>query len=133
MEQLFRLLIVDDQPRTRQSLSALLVIDFPQIELSEAPDGNEALRQVEAIHPDIVVMDVRMPGGDGIEATRSIKALYPLTKVILYSMYAEYQSVALAAGADAFIVKGEPSGALVAAIAGLAKAKTASSRSHEAE
>ena len=133
MEQPFRLLIVDDQSRARQSLSALLVIDFPQIELSEAPDGKEALRQVEAIHPDIVVMDVLMPGGDGIEATRSIKAHYPLTKVILYSMYAEYQSVALAAGADAFIVKGEPSGTLVTAIAGLAKAKTASSRSHEGE
>jgi DNA-binding NarL/FixJ family response regulator len=133
METLFRLLIVDDQSRARQSLSALLMIDFPEIELSEASDGKEALRQVEAIHPDIVVMDVLMPGGDGIEATRSIKAHYPLTKVILYSMYAEYQSAALAAGADAFIMKGEPSETLVAAIAGLAKAKTPSSRSHEGD
>jgi two-component system response regulator YesN len=133
MEQSFRLLIVDDQPRTRQGLSALLVIDFPQIELSEASNGKEALHQVETLRPDVLVMDVLMPGGDGIEATRSIKARYPLTKVILYSMYAEYQSEALAAGADAFVVKGEPSKTLVAAIAGLAKAKTASSRSDEAE
>ena len=133
MEQSFRLLIVDDQSRARQSLSALLMIDFPQIELSEASDGKDALRQVEAIHPDIVVMDVLMPGGDGIEGTRSIKARYPIIKVILYSMYGEYESAALAAGADAFIMKGAPSETLVAAIAGLAEAKTASSRSHEGD
>jgi DNA-binding NarL/FixJ family response regulator len=128
MEQSFRLLIVDDQPRTRQSLSALLAIDFRQIELSEASNGIEALHQVGTLRPDVVVMDVLMPGGDGIEATRSIKAHYPLTKVILYSMYAEYQSEALAAGADAFIVKGEPSGTLVTAIADLVKANPPSSR-----
>lgn len=133
MQQPFRLLIVDDQSRARQSLSALLVIDFPQIELREAFDGQEALRQMEAFHPDIVVMDVLMPGGDGIEATRLIKTRYPLTKVILYSMYAEYQPVALVAGADAFIVKGAPSGTLVTAIAGLVKARAASSPSHEGD
>jgi len=133
MEQSFRLLIVDDQPRTRQSLSALLAIDFPQIELSEASNGIETLRQVETLRPDVVVMDVLMPGGDGIEATRSIKAHYPLTKVILYSMYAEYQSEALAAGADAFIVKGEPSGTLVTTIADLVKANPASSRIRRGE
>ncbi len=97
------------------------MIDFPQIELYEAPDGKQALRQVEAVHPDIVIMDVLMPGGDGIEATRSIKSRYPLTKVVLYSLYAEYQSEALAAGADAFIVKGEPSGILLGTIASLVK------------
>jgi DNA-binding NarL/FixJ family response regulator len=133
MEQSFRLLIVDDQPRTRQSLSALLVIDFPQIQLSEASNGKETLHQVETLRPDVVVMDVRMPGGDGIEATRSIKARHPLTKVILYSMYAEYQSEALAAGADAFIVKGEPSGTLVTAIANLVKANPASGRIRRGE
>ncbi len=133
MEQSFRLLIVDDQSRARQSLRALLVIDFPQMEFSEASDGKEALRQVEIMHPDIVVLDVLMPGGDGIEATRSIKAHYPLTKVILYSIYAEYQSEALAAGADAFIVKGEPSGTLVTTIADLVKAKPASSRIRRGE
>lgn len=125
MQLSFRLLIVDDQPRTRQSLSALLVIDFPQIELSEASNGKEALHQVETLRPDVVVMDVLMPGGDGIEATRFIKARYPLTKVILYSMYAEYQSEALAAGADAFIVKGEPSATLVTTIADQVKSNPA--------
>ena len=127
MEQSFRLLIVDDQPRARQSLSALLAIDFPQIELSEASNGSEALHAVETLGPDVVVMDVLMPGGGGLEATRSIKAHQPLIKVILYSMYPEYQSEALAAGADAFIVKGEPSGTLVTTIAELVQARPPSS------
>jgi DNA-binding NarL/FixJ family response regulator len=129
MQPSFRLLIVDDQARARQSLRALLVIDFPQIALSEASSGTEALQQVNTLRPDVVVMDVLMPGGDGIEATRTIKASYPLTRVILYSMYGEYQSVALAAGADEFIVKGDPSETLVAAIARLAKVHPVSSRS----
>jgi two-component system response regulator YesN len=125
MQQSFRLLIADDQPRTRQSLRALLKIDFPQIELSEASNGKEALQQVEIMDPDIVVMDVLMPEWDGIQATRMIKAMHPRTKIILYSMYAEYQSAALAVGADAFIMKGEPSETLVTTIAALAKAKPA--------
>jgi DNA-binding NarL/FixJ family response regulator len=133
MEQSFRLLIVDDQPRARQSLRALLAIDFPQIELSEASNGMETLRQMETSRPDVVVMDVLMPGGNGIEATRSIKERFPLTKVILYSMYAEYESEALTAGADAFIVKGEPAGTLIAAIADLASSTQASSRTGRGE
>jgi two-component system response regulator DegU len=127
MERSFRLLIVDDQLRARQSLRALLAIDFPQIELSEASNGIETLHQVEALRPDVVVMDVRMPEGNGIEATRSIKARYPLTRVILYSMYPEYQSEAQAAGADAFIVKGAPYGILVTTIADLVEARSAAS------
>ncbi len=129
MQQSFRLLIADDQARTRQSLIALLTIDFPQIEISEAANGNEALEQVGAVDPDVVVMDVLMPECDGIAATRSIKALHPRTKIILYSMYAEYQSESLAAGADAFIMKGDPAEILIAAVEGLARANTASGRS----
>lgn len=133
MQGPFRLLIADDQPRTRQSLSALLVIDFPLIELSEASNGSEALHQVEALRPDVVLMDVLMPGSDGIAATRSIKALYPLTRIILYSMYAEYQSVALDAGADAFILKGEPSEKLIATIRDLARIRPAPAETPKGE
>jgi DNA-binding NarL/FixJ family response regulator len=113
MEKTFRLLIVDDQPRARQGLSALLVIDFPQINISEASNGLEALRQVKVIQPDAIVMDVLMPECDGIEATRLLKSISPQIKIILYSMYPEYRKEALSAGADAFITKGEPSKTLV--------------------
>ena len=133
MEKKFRLLIVDDQPRARQSLSALLVIDFPQIIIFEASTGKEALHQVKTFSPDIVVMDVLMPEGDGIEVTRLLKAMHPQNKIILYSMYSEYQTAALSAGADAFITKGEPSKILIATIAALIKPKSDSTLTHKRE
>ena len=86
-----RLLIVDDQPRARQSLKALI----------------EALALVEEFQPDVVLMDVRMPGMDGLEATRLIKTSWPRVGVITLSMYNDYVAEALAAGADAFVCKGD--------------------------
>ena len=73
MEKPFQLLIVDDQPRARQSLSALLVIDFPQIIIFQASNGKEAVNQVRINNPDIVIMDVLMPECDGLEATNLLK------------------------------------------------------------
>jgi DNA-binding NarL/FixJ family response regulator len=133
MEKTFRLLIVDDQPRARQGLRALLLIDFPQIIIFEASNGLEALRQVKIIQPDAVVMDVLMPECDGMEATRLIKAIYPQIKIILYSMYPDYKKAALSAGADAFITKGEPSKTLIATIATLIKPKSDSTLTHKRE
>jgi DNA-binding NarL/FixJ family response regulator len=121
MEKTFQLLIVDDLPRARQSLNALLAIDFPKIKISEASNGMEALHQVSIGHPEVVVMDVLMPELNGIEATRLIKAIDPSIKIIIYSMYPDYQAAALFAGADAFIEKGEPSNTMVATIAALVK------------
>ena len=77
----FQLLIVDDQPRARQSLSALLVIDFPRIIIFQASNGKEAVNQDKiANNPDIVIMDVLMPECDGLEATHLLKAISPRIK-----------------------------------------------------
>lgn len=102
-----RILIVDDQARARSSLR-VLVNAWLQTRASEAATGAEAVRQVEELHPDVVLMDARMPEMDGIEATRLIKARWPEVHVIVLSLYPEYRSQALAAGAEAFIGKGEP-------------------------
>ena len=103
-----QILIVDDQPRARQSLKALLAV-WPQVEeVREAANGQEAVHLVEEAQPDVVLMDARMPEMDGVEATRHIKARWPQVKVIVLSMYADYMADALAAGADAFVSKGEP-------------------------
>jgi DNA-binding NarL/FixJ family response regulator len=91
----------------------------PQVLLiGEATNGREALDQVGRANPDVVLIDVRMPELDGLEATRQIKARWPGTKVIVHSMYPEYRSEALAAGADAFIVKGDPPDELLRLIGG---------------
>jgi DNA-binding NarL/FixJ family response regulator len=103
-----RILIVDDLERTRQSLT-LLLNTLPDIkEVRAAANGQEAVELIQDWLPDLVVMDARMPKMDGVEATRLIKAKWPGVKVIVLSMYPEYHSQAIQAGADAFISKGAP-------------------------
>jgi DNA-binding NarL/FixJ family response regulator len=97
--------VADDQPRARQSMKALLGAWSEVEEVCEAASGREAVRLVEAFHPDVALIDVRMPDMDGLEATRLIKEQWPQVKVILLSMYAEYETAAMAAGADAFVAK----------------------------
>ncbi|MCL5951193.1 MAG: response regulator transcription factor [Chloroflexi bacterium] len=107
IEQL-RILVVDDQPRARQSLKALVLTWLHLAEVTEAGTGVEAVQQAEQFRPHIVIMDARMPELGGVEATRLIKAKWPETHVIVLSLYPEYRADALAAGADAFVGKGEP-------------------------
>jgi len=116
MDKVLRILVVDDQRRTRQSLTALLATQFQQIEVREAENGVEAIRCAEKWNPDLVLMDARMPALDGVTATRVLKRQAPQVKVVILSMYPEYLAAALAAGADAFIGKGEPPEHLLAAL-----------------
>lgn len=101
------ILIVDDQPRARASLKALITTQFPSARIVEATNGAEALAVVEQIHPKIVLMDARMPEMDGVQATRLIKTRWPETRVVVLSMFPEYKTPALIAGADAVVSKGE--------------------------
>ena len=120
MSERLRVLVVDDQPRARQGLKALLATWPIAQEIREAANGQEALALVEESLPDVVLMDVRMPKMDGLEATRRIKAKWPQVKVIALSMYAEYAADALAARADAFVCKGEPPDKLLATLGAMA-------------
>jgi CheY-like chemotaxis protein len=116
MVKTLRILIVDDQQHTRRSLKALLATRFKLLDWCEAANGIEAIRCVEECKPDIVLMDARMPDMDGIEATRIIKKKSAHIPVIVLSMYPEYQAAARAAGANAFVSKGEPPERLLAAL-----------------
>jgi YesN/AraC family two-component response regulator len=107
MQKPTRILIVDDQPRARQSLKALLSTWPRLVEIREASNGREAVQFVKELQPDVVLMDVRMPEVDGLKATVLIKALWPQVRIIMLSMYTEYQEESLAIGADAFVGKGE--------------------------
>ena len=108
MIKLLRILIVDDQKHARRSLKALLATRFQLVDTCEATNGMDAIRCVEECKPDIVLMDARMPDMDGIDATRIIKMKSAHIPVIVLSLYPEYEADALAAGARAFISKGEP-------------------------
>jgi len=106
MEERIRLLIADDRPRSRHGMRALLTT-WPRFDIvGEATDGQEAIRLVEQCQPDVVLIDVRMPLLDGLAATRLIKSRWPAVRVVVLSLYPFYRAEALAAGADAFLVKG---------------------------
>lgn len=116
MSRPVQILIVDDQPRARLGLRALLSSWPSAGEVREAKDGREAVELVRERQPDVVLMDVRMPEMNGIQATRLIKAGWPQVKVIVLTLYGECEAEALAAGADLFIGKGEPPDRLLAAL-----------------
>jgi YesN/AraC family two-component response regulator len=120
MDPSLRILIVDDQLHARHSLKALLVAKFALAEVREAQDGKDALRCIHDSEPDVVIIDVLMPGVDGVQATSLIKGMQPAIKVIVLSMYREYRAAALSAGADAFVSKGDPPGTLLATLAKVA-------------
>jgi DNA-binding NarL/FixJ family response regulator len=108
MFQGMRILIVDDQPRARQSMKALLGAWYQLEEVCEAADGAEAINLVEECQPDIILMDGRMPKMNGLEALRRIKAKWAQIKIIVLSMYPDFETEAMAAGADAFVSKSDP-------------------------
>jgi two-component system NarL family response regulator len=111
-----RILIVDDLARARQSMKALIGTHPRVAALKEATNGREAIALAESWAPDAILMDVCMTEMDGLQATRTIKALWPHIKVIVLSMYGDYEAQALAAGADAFVNKGEPPARLLQAL-----------------
>jgi DNA-binding NarL/FixJ family response regulator len=103
-----RLLIVDDVDRVREELRHWLdLVDEVQV-VGEAPDGRTAIRQAEALHPEVVLMDLELPGLDGWQATREIKARRLAKRIIVLTIHGDPESKqrALRAGADAVLSKG---------------------------
>ncbi len=111
-----RLLIADDNAATRAATIALLETSPRPATISEASNGQEAVRLAETLQPDVILMDVQMPLLNGIEATRRIKQCWPAIRVIVLTMYLTYRAAALAAGADAFLLKGGSTDGLLTAV-----------------
>lgn len=102
-----RVLLVDDQDLQRTGLRMILDSEPDMEVVGEAGDGGAALGQVKALRPDVVLMDVRMPGTDGIEATGLIVEAHPEVKVLILTTFDldEYAHSALRAGASGFLLK----------------------------
>nr|WP_067455409.1 response regulator transcription factor [Actinomadura macra] len=115
---MIRVLLVDDQQLVRMGLR-MLCDSAPDLEVvGEAGDGRDAPRLVEELHPDVVLMDLRMPGVDGIAATRRIIAARPSARVVVLTTFDDDDHLypALAAGAFGFLVKDAPPTELLRAI-----------------
>lgn len=110
-------LVADDHPLYREGLIGLIRTTDDLTVIGEAPDGIEAVRLAAELAPDVVVMDIDMPGMDGIEATRRIVAASPGIRVLILSML-EDETVfeAMRAGARGYLVKSSSPGATIAAI-----------------
>ena len=106
MDKDLHILIVDDNPRARAGLSAFLSSREGLKVVCEASNGQEAISKIKSCLPDLVIMDIKMPVMDGLEATRIIKKNWPQIKVIILTIYTNYGLQAQQAGADAFLVKG---------------------------
>jgi DNA-binding NarL/FixJ family response regulator len=103
-----RIIVVDNRASNRRGLKALLAFEPRIVIVGEAADGTQAVHLVGMDQPDLVLMDIHMPVMDGLKATQMIKASWPNVKVVLYSVYPGYQEEARLAGADYFMIKGNP-------------------------
>jgi len=103
-------LIVEDSSTFRGILKEILYARFPTMEIDEEPDGSELFSKLDAFHPDVVFMDVRLPGENGFELTKKIKMNYPDIIVVILTSYdlPEYRQAALQSKADYFIPKDSP-------------------------
>ena len=113
-----RLLIADDQALVRGALGALLELEPDLTVVGMAADGAEAVRLAEELRPDVCLMDIQMPGMDGVEATRRIRQVSAGTRVLVVTTFARpgYLRSALDAGASGFIVKDTPAEELAEAV-----------------
>jgi DNA-binding NarL/FixJ family response regulator len=122
-QEIIQVLIVDDIPQVRQGLATMLELatkkTLPKIKvIGEAQNGNEAIQQAQALHPDVILMDLEMPVVNGFQATQSIKTKDPSVFIIILTIHDDLatRQQATIAGADAFIAKSVPLDELVRSI-----------------
>jgi two-component system response regulator YesN len=105
---MFKTLIVEDNATFRQSLRATLETEFPLMVIEEAEDGKEAMERVTTFRPDLVFMDIKLPGETGLDLTKRIKTNDTSIVIIILTSYdfPEYREAAQQYGADYFVSKG---------------------------
>jgi len=111
-----RILIVDDHQVVREGLRHMLALEADVEVVGEAGDAKEALTQVELLSPEVILMDIKMPEIDGIELTRQLKEKQPSCNIIMLTLYDEYLTEAIEAGAVGYLLKDVKREELVRAI-----------------
>ncbi len=113
-----RIVLVDDHEVVRLGLRSLLERHSDLVVVGEAETANDAIRAVESLAPDVVVLDIRLPGRSGVEACAEIKRRRPETKIVILTSYAEDEVLldAIVAGAEGYVLKQVGSDDLVQAL-----------------
>jgi DNA-binding NarL/FixJ family response regulator len=113
-----RVLVVDDQQLIREGIASLLGLQDGVVVVGTAADGREAVEQAVALTPDVVLMDVRMPEMDGVEAVSVLRQRLPACRVVMLTTFDDHDYVirALRAGATGYLLKDLPSRELAAAV-----------------
>ena len=115
---MIRILVVDDHTVLRDGIRSILELESDMRVVGEAVSGDEVVKKVEECRPDCILMDINLPGKNGIEATSLVKDQYPNCRILVLTMYEhdEYLMSALRAGADGYLLKDSSSEQVVAAI-----------------
>lgn len=116
VEKTRRVLIADDRPHCRRGLRAVLDLRPEIAVVGEVTDVQEVVRLAEALRPDVILMDAKMPWMDGVEATCLIEERWPQIRAVLLAVHAGYRADGLASGAYASVVKGCAGEGLVTAV-----------------
>ena len=108
---MFNTLVVEDNATFRKILLNLLSYRFPFMDIDESESGEDALNKIKARVPDLIFLDIRLPGENGLELTRKIKSVYPDTIIVILTNYdlPEYRQLANQYGANYFLSKSEVS------------------------
>ncbi len=122
-DRFITIFLADDHTIVRQGLAKLLEAEPNLRVIGEAQNGREAVKKVQGLKPDFVIMDIAMPLLNGIEATRQIKKLSPQTKIIILSMHSHdrYISELISIGASGYLLKDSTGGEIVKAISAAMK------------
>ncbi|MFC7371716.1 response regulator [Fictibacillus iocasae] len=120
------IMIVDDHAILRDGLKTIFALEEDMTVAGEAISAEDAIVQMPAVAPDVVIMDINLPGMNGVEAAEVLKRKYPSTKVLVLTMYNhdEYLLAALKAGADGYLLKDAPSEQVVDAVKAVYKGES---------
>lgn len=115
---MFKILIVEDNASFRKSLKEILSARFPSIIILDAADGKEALKKFDMSLPDLIFMDIKLPGESGLELTKRIKTHHPKTVIVILTIHdlPEYREAAYQCGANYFLSKGSSTGKEIVAL-----------------
>jgi len=111
---MIRAILVEDDNEFRQSIKKIFSTRYPSIQLMEAGDGMEAMSKIDLLPPDLIFMDIQLPGKNGLELTRMIKARNPNAIIVILSNHdlTEYRETAYRNGANYYVSKDSPAGDL---------------------